>query len=137
MPVKDISPQQAWEILSDNPSTVLLDVRTRVEYEYVGHALNSLNIPWVEAPSWQIDPDFVEKVRMVLKREEQQPLESTAILAICRSGKRSKAALQALAEEGFNVLYNIEEGFEGDLDENGHRNTINGWRFAGLPWRQS
>ncbi len=137
--IKQISPQQAWEILEAEPQALLLDVRTSMEYEYVGHPLNALHIPWMDAPDWNIDTGFVDKVRQALVKRtgSDQRLESVAILAICRSGKRSQAAAEALACQGFNNLYNIEDGFEGDLDNNKQRNTINGWRFADLPWEQS
>lgn len=137
--IKEISSQQAWEILEDDPQAVLLDVRTSMEYEYVGHPLNAMHIPWMDAPDWNIDAGFVDKVRdALLKRSgpDKNP-ESTAILAICRSGKRSRAAAEELASHGFNHLYNIEDGFEGDMDNNKHRNTVNGWRVADLPWEQS
>jgi hypothetical protein len=32
---------------------------------------------------------------------------------------------------------NVTEGFEGDLDAEGHRGNLNGWRARGLAWRQS
>jgi rhodanese-related sulfurtransferase len=137
--IKEISPQQAWEILEEEPQAVLLDVRTSMEYEYVGHPLNALHIPWMDAPDWNIDTEFVNKVRQALAKRigPEQELESIAILAICRSGKRSQAAAEELARQGFENLYNIEDGFEGDLDNNKRRNTINGWRVADLPWEQS
>lgn len=137
--IKEISPQQAWEILEAEPQALLLDVRTSMEYEYVGHPLNALHIPWMDAPDWNIDTGFVDKVRQALVKRtgSEQGLESIAILAICRSGKRSQAAAEELARQGFDNLYNIEDGFEGDLDNNKQRNTINGWRFADLPWEQS
>ncbi len=40
-------------------------------------------------------------------------------------------------QAGYNECYNVIEGFEGDKDADGHRNTKNGWRAAGLPWTQS
>ena len=137
--IKEISSQQAWEILEDDPQAVLLDVRTCMEYEYVGHPINAMHIPWMDAPDWNIDAGFVDKVRdALLKRSEpDKNPESIVILAICRSGKRSKAAAEELANHGFNHLYNIEDGFEGDMDNNKHRNTVNGWRAADLPWEQS
>lgn len=129
--IKSISSQQAWDMLMNNlTAAILLDVRTRMEYEYVGHAPNALNIPWVDLPYWHIDAEFADKVRSEVP-------ENATILAICRSGKRSMAALEKLASCGFANLYNIEDGFEGDLDENGHRNIINGWRATGLPWLQT
>jgi hypothetical protein len=38
---------------------------------------------------------------------------------------------------GWKETYNVLEGFEGDKDGAQHRNTVNGWRKAGLPWNQS
>ena len=137
--IKGISSQQAWEILEGDPQAILLDVRTSVEYEYVGHPLNALHIPWMDAPDWNVDAEFVNKVREALMKRtgtDQDP-GSIAILTICRSGKRSLAAAEELVRQGFNNLYNIEDGFEGNLDNNKHRNTINGWRVASLPWEQS
>ncbi len=137
--IKEISPQQAWEILERDQQAVLLDVRATMEYEYAGHPLNALHIPWQEAPDWKIDVEFVNKVREALIRrtDADQDPETFSILTICRSGKRSQAAAEKLIQNGFEDIYNIGEGFEGVLDNNRHRNTINGWRFAGLPWEQS
>jgi rhodanese-related sulfurtransferase len=47
------------------------------------------------------------------------------------------AAALVLQEAGYLNLTNIEEGFEGGIDDSKHRSTINGWRFHGLPWQQS
>jgi len=137
--IKEISSQQAWEILEGDPQAVLLDVRTSMEYEYVGHPLNAMHVPWMDAPDWNVDARFVDNVRQALVKRSgsDQDLESTVILAICRSGKRSQAAAEELVNHGFNHLYNIEDGFEGDMDNKKHRNTINGWRVANLPWEQS
>ena len=101
--IKEISPQQAWEILEAEPQALLLDVRTSMEYEYVGHPLNALHIPWMDAPDWNIDTGFVDKVRQALVKRtgSEQGLESIAILAICRSGKRSQAAAKELARQDF------------------------------------
>ena len=46
-------------------------------------------------------------------------------------------AAQLLEAQGFNHVYNVLEGFEGERDGNNHRNTINGWRVRQLPWEQS
>lgn len=136
--IKNISALQASEILEADSSAILLDVRTNMEYEYVGHVPNSLHIAWVDAPDWSVDKDFLYKVTQVLSQLSLvQQLESLPILGMCRSGKRSFAALALLRQNGFSQLYNIADGFEGDLDQHRHRNTLNGWRAAGLPWVQS
>lgn len=137
MQIKDLSPTEAWEMLEQSRA-VLLDVRTTMEYQYVGHPVGALHVPWKEAPDWENDPQFVAKVRAALSdRTPDQEPEGIPIMTICRSGKRSLAAAEALARQGFREVYNIGEGFEGDLDEKKHRNTVNGWRFNNLPWEQT
>jgi rhodanese-related sulfurtransferase len=136
--VKEINPPEAWNILENDPAAILIDVRTSMEFEYVGHPLNAVNIPWMEAPDWQVDPGFVNKVRELLShRSVDRAVEKVPVLAICRSGKRSEAAAKALCAEGFKTVFNVTEGFEGDRDGQKHRNHINGWRFHNLPWEQS
>lgn len=135
--IPDVSPAEAWQMLKQSRA-VLLDVRTTMEYQYVGHPVGAVHVPWKEAPDWQTDPQFVAKVKQALTGcNDEEPVEDLPVLTICRSGKRSLAAAEALAQQGFSEVYNIAEGFEGDLDENNHRNTKNGWRFHDLPWEQT
>ena len=56
--------------------------------------------------------------------------------ASCRSGGRSHNAAMIAMQSGYADCYNVLEGFEGDRDAQGHRNTVGGWRAAGLPWVQ-
>ncbi|MFQ5659584.1 MAG: rhodanese-like domain-containing protein [Gammaproteobacteria bacterium] len=137
--IKEISPLQAWEILQSDPKAVLLDVRSSMEYEYVGHPPNAINIPWKEPPEWNVDPDFTDKVRDALQQSclHDGPIEGLPVLAICRSGQRSRAAGEALLAQGFTRVYNIVEGFEGDRNGDKQRGALNGWRFHNLPWEQS
>lgn len=134
----EITPPEAWEILQSNPDAILVDVRTSMEFEYVGHPMNAINIPWKEAPDWQINQDFVAQVKKTLsdRKGAGEDIESLPVLTICRSGKRSMAAAEELIRQGFREVYNIEQGFEGDRDGAKHRSTINGWRFYNLPWEQ-
>ena len=135
--VCDATPEQAWEILRDKPEAVLLDVRTRMEYEYVGHPPGAVHVPWQEIPDWKVRPEFVSEVREALRATGSAAPEQIPVLAMCRSGKRSLAAAEELARQGFREVYNIVEGFEGDRDPDGHRSSVNGWRYRGLPWEQS
>ena len=57
-------------------------------------------------------------------------------MLLCRSGKRTVDAGQALEAAGFQEVVNVLHGFEGDLDEHFQRGRINGWRHDGLPWEQ-
>lgn len=137
--IDEVTPPEAWEMLAKEPRAVLLDVRSRVEFEYVGHPPGAINIPWKDAPDWQVDTAFVDKVRAALAGlySDTERREDLTLLMLCRSGARSRSAGEALLEQGFARVYNVAEGFEGDRDDNNHRNTINGWRVHGLPWEQS
>ena len=137
--IQEITPAEAWEILQSNEEATLFDVRTSMEFEYVGHPVNAINVPWKEAPDWSVNNDFVNQVQQALadKNGKSEGIELMPVLTICRSGKRSMAAAEELARHGFTQLYNVEQGFEGDRDGAKHRSTINGWRVANLPWEQS
>ena len=129
--IKRLNPKQAWSLLEIESSAVLLDVRDRTESAFVGRPVGSINIPWKEAPSWQANPNFVAEAR------QRIPDPNTPVLLLCRSGQRSLDAAKALAEAGYTDVTNVEEGFEGSLDEHKHRGTLGGWRAHGLPWEQS
>ena len=135
----ELTPPQAWDILQETASAVLLDVRSAMEYEYVGHPLGALHVALMEPPDWRPQTQFVERVRQLLALQEEEcgKAEDRPVLVLCRSGKRSGLAAQLLREAGFRHVSNVLEGFEGDRDDNAHRNSINGWRFHNLPWEQS
>jgi len=137
--VDELSPPEAWKRVQHDRQAVLLDVRSKMEFDYVGHPVGALHVPWAEPPDWAADPEFVDKVRAAISAlpGAAAPPEDRAILAICRSGKRSEAAAAALVRAGFRNAVNVAEGFEGDRDGNGHRNSVNGWRVHGLPWEQT
>jgi len=136
--VKPISPSQAWDIMEKNHRVVLIDVRSSMEYLFVGHPQGSVHVPWIDEPDWTVNPNFVTEVRKVMLGGvglDEHDSDAPVIL-ICRSGKRSLEAGRLLLENGFEEVYNIDEGFEGELDERHHRSTTGGWRFRGLPWEQ-
>ena len=128
-----IDPLAAKALLDRETDARLIDVRSTVEFDYVGHPVGAVHVPWKDYPDWQENPDFVAGVAAAIGTDEgcDRP-----ILLICRSGARSYSAAERLGEHGYTQLYNVEEGFEGDKDASQHRGTINGWRFRGLPWEQ-
>lgn len=136
----DISPLSAWEILQSEADAVLVDVRTNAEWAFVGvpdlTALEKeiLLMQWQVFPQMARDSAFNEKLDGML-RECRTGMDS-AVVFICRSGARSRDAAISLTGAGYRRCYNLAGGFEGDLDANGHRGNVNGWKFAGLPWRQ-
>lgn len=137
--VRGLSPQEAWEYLQDNPRAILVDVRSNMEYLFVGHPVGAIHVPWIDEPDWQINPHFVTQIRKLLLGgvcAADGDFSCAPVILICRSGKRSLEAGKLLARNGFKEVYNISEGFEGDLDAGHHRSSIGGWRFRGLPWEQ-
>ena len=137
--INEITPTEAWDILQSEDNAVVLDVRSTMEFHYVGHPIGAVHVPLKEPPGWEVDPGFVDKVRQALRDRcaHGTRAEDLTILSLCRSGQRSMAAAELLEGAGFTRVYNIIEGFEGDRDGNNHRNTINGWRVRQLPWEQS
>jgi rhodanese-related sulfurtransferase len=130
--MKHLTPPEAWLLVQSNPDAVFVDVRMEIEYMYVGHPPGVINLPWYEYPDMTPDPaDFVRQVEREAKGNKSRP-----VVLICRSAKRMLAAGEVLEQAGFTDVINVLEGFEGDLDDNMHRGTVNGWRQRGLPWEQ-
>ncbi|PHS72960.1 MAG: sulfurtransferase [Cycloclasticus sp.] len=129
--ITSISPTQAYEILDNNAQALLIDTRTSIEHSFLGHPIGSILITIKEPPTWEIIPGFVDKVKTIA------PSASTPLVLMCRSGVRSMAAAKRLEQAGYTALYNMDEGFEGDKDDDNHRGTLGGWRFHNLPWEQS
>jgi len=141
--VDEIDPAEAYWHLESGSDAVLIDVRTRAEWAFVGMPdLSALGRPlwpleWVTFPEMARSPDFLDEVA---RRIGGRP--PGRLFFICRSGVRSMAAAQAvaamMARQGMKAdCTNVAEGFEGDLDENGQRGRKNGWKIRGLPWWQS
>jgi rhodanese-related sulfurtransferase len=123
-------PAEAAELLKAAPGARLVDVRTRAEWDYVGRIPGAVQIEWQTYPGGQPNPAFLTQL-------EAQVDPEALVMFICRSGARSHAAAAAAARSGYTQAFNVLEGFEGDKDAAGHRNTVGGWRAAGLPWVQS
>ena len=136
--VISFAPPQAFEFLKENKRAVLIDVRASMEFLFVGHPIGSVHVAWIDEPDWIVNPDFVTEVRKVMLGGigvDEHGGDAPVVL-ICRSGKRSLEAGKLLLNNEFTGVYNISEGFEGELDEAHHRSAVGGWRFHGLPWEQ-
>ena len=132
-----ISPNEAFQMLKEHSNAILIDVRSSMEFLFVGHPKGAVHIAWIDEPDWDINPNFCTEIRqLVLGGVCGEEATHPAIILICRSGKRSLEAGRLLLENGFDHVYNINEGFEGEIDENHQRSTLGGWRFRGLPWEQ-
>jgi len=136
--VKGISPKQAYELVLNDPRAVLIDVRSSMEYLFVGHPVGAIHIAWIDEPDWVVNPHFATQVRQVMLGgiSHSDLVHDVPVVLICRSGKRSLEAGEALVKAGMSAVFNVEEGFEGELDAKHHRSSSGGWRFHGLPWEQ-
>lgn len=135
--VKSLSPRDAWKLLKEHPNAVLIDVRSAMEFLFVGHPVGAINVAWIDEPTWKVNPNFAVEVRkVILGGVSPEKGGSVPVLLICRSGKRSLEAGEVLIQDGLTEIYNIEDGFEGELDDVHHRSSLGGWRHAGLPWEQ-
>ena len=124
-----LTPTEAYAMLQQAPGARLVDVRTRAEWDYVGRVPGAVQIEWQSYPTGQVNPDFLTELRAQVDPE-------APVMFLCRSGVRSNAAAAVASDAGYTQAFNILEGFEGDKDQNGHRNSVGGWRLAGLPWIQ-
>jgi rhodanese-related sulfurtransferase len=123
-------PAEAYEAMRHIPGAKLVDVRTRAEWDFVGRIPGSVAIEWQTYPNSQPNPAFLDQLRAQTEKD-------AVVMFLCRSGARSHAAATAAAQAGYSYSYNILQGFEGDKDALGHRASVGGWQFAGLPWVQS
>ncbi len=134
--LQSMSPTEAWKICQKNSRALLIDIRSSMEYLFVGHPAGAVHVPWIDEPEWVVNPNFVTDIRKLILGGVIGEEGSVPILLICRSGKRSKEAGQLLIDSGIHNVYHIDEGFEGELDDEHHRSTSGGWRFHNLPWQQ-
>ena len=133
----DINITQAWEILSTQNDSILIDVRTPAEWQFTGvPTLKILGkevffIPWLNYPTFDFNNRFFQSF------ESMNISPDSSVLFLCKVGGRSRDAAMALAEKGYPNSHSIEWGFEGQHNEFNQRGQINGWKAAGLPWEQA
>jgi rhodanese-related sulfurtransferase len=158
---KKILSIEAYDMLNTVPDTYLIDVRTRAEYQFVGHPFKAYLFPYMfwstnlakedDKHAYQLGPKnkfFVEEISKVFKKTDN-------LLIMGRDGTRSRLAAKALIDAGYKNIFDVEDGFEGAEfptfeDKNRHkfyrqlakRNKIHafkhrrhyGWQWWGLPW---
>ncbi|MBB5370730.1 MULTISPECIES: rhodanese-like domain-containing protein [unclassified Janthinobacterium] len=124
-----VSAQDAWQLVQANKA-LLVDVRTNEERIFVGHVPESLHVAWATGTSMNRNPRFTRELEAKVRDK------AAVVLLLCRSGKRSALAAEAAAKAGFTNVFNIAQGFEGDLDDQQQRGHSGGWRWHALPWLQ-
>ena len=138
--VEQVSSKDTWTRLTANRSALLVDVRTRAEWAFVGVPdISSLGrqpvfAEWQSFPDNRVDPAFPDRLTAALV--EAGAGVDTDLYFICRSGGRSQLAAETMASAGYGRCHNVSDGFEGPLDADRHRGRLAGWKSAGLPWMQ-
>lgn len=126
-----LTPAESFELLQMVPEARLIDVRTRAELDWIGRPLveagQYAHVEWTLYPGGARNAEFLDTLRQVAQPD-------TPILLLCRSAVRSKAAAELAAQAGFTRAFDILEGFEGNKDAEGHRKSVGGWCWRGLPW---
>jgi rhodanese-related sulfurtransferase len=125
-----LTPAEAFALVESVEGARIVDVRTRAELDFVGRVPGAVLIEWSHYPGGVRNAQFAEQLKLQVERTD------APVMFLCRSGNRSHFAAAVASQLGYSAAFNILEGFEGDKDQNGHRNTVGGWRVAGLPWVQ-
>ena len=105
--IREVTVQDAKELLENNGKFVLLDVREKDEYRE-GHLDRAVSLP----------RGFLE-----IKVETTVPEKSTPIIAYCAGGVRSLLAAKALREMGYRDVVSMSGGYTA-------------WKAAGYKWVQ-
>ncbi len=127
-----VSPKDAWALL-ETGQALLVDVRSTEERKFVGHVPTGLHVAWATGTALTRNPRFVRELEAKLAAHGGK---QAIVLLLCRSGKRSILAAEAATAAGFAHVFNILEGFEGEIDATQQGGKSDGWRFHGLPWVQ-
>lgn len=137
----DITADEAMAILTSDKAAVLVDVRSRPEWQFVGVPdLSAVNkdavlLEWQSYPAMGVNGAFTDTLSAELSRKGV-PADAP-LLFLCRSGARSRSAAMAMTAEGHTRCYNVAGGFEGPPDQDGHRGMVDGWKALKLPWTQN
>jgi rhodanese-related sulfurtransferase len=158
---KEILSIEAYDMLNTVPDSYLIDVRTRAEYQFVGHPYKAYLFPYMFWTDTFVKSDkdlgyqltdknksFIEEIGKVFKKTDN-------LLIISRDGTRSALAAKDLIGAGYQKVFDVKDGFEGSEfptfeDANRHKfyrqlaktNKIYGyghrrhygWQWWGLPW---
>ena len=116
--IKHIKSSEIKKFIESNSNTVLLDVRTKDEWETVGKPdTKDLGIKTFFITISQ-DQSFLDNVKQNINKDNQ-------VLVMCAAGGRSIVAANLLANEGYKTV-NVSDGFSGNGEDLG-------WKGLGLP----
>ena len=125
--MREVSPQEAFNLMQNDPEYIYLDVRSVPEFE-AGHAPRAINIPILHlTPGVGMTPneDFPQVVEATLAKDAK-------LVVGCKSGMRSARACEILEQMGYANIANIRGGFVGMTDNFG-KVVEPGWSMLNLP----
>jgi len=122
-----LTANQTHELLkTDNQQILFVDIRNQAELASIGMPrLIDANIPYLLTKKNEkkvkkvVNPDFVSALEQKLAKKSLD--KQSTIILICREGRRSPLAVNALAKLGYNKVYSVIDG-------------VKGWQKGGLPW---
>ena len=123
--IKQIPSSKIKEFIKQNPKSILLDVRTREEWDQIGKPDGDK----IAIKTYFLSSQFQGRVineNFVKEFENLKIDKNCEILVMCGSGNRSQRATELLSEKGFKCL-NVSDGFRGDGVEK------IGWKNNQLP----
>ncbi len=158
---KQILSIEAYDMLNTVPDTYLIDVRTRPEYQFVGHPINAYLFPYLfwegrlSKDGDRYEYDMGKKNKAFIKEIGKLFKKTDNLLILSRDGTRSALAAKDLMDAGYKKVYEVEDGFEGSqfpVFKDQHKNKFYrqlakrnkiysfnhrrhyGWQWWGLPW---
>jgi rhodanese-related sulfurtransferase len=125
-----LTPLDSYELLQLDSKCILIDVRTKAELDWIGKpdikAEQYVHIEWLFYPGSSQNPQFISLLKDLPKHN--------SLVFLCRSGIRSKMAVQTAIDIGMLNAIDILGGFEGQRSSQGHRKSVDGWCYSKLPW---
>ena len=123
--IKQIPSNKIQDFVKENPKSVLLDVRTKEEWDQIGKPDGDK----IGIKTYFLSLQFQGRIINENFTKEFENLnidKNCEVLVICGSGNRSQRAAELLTEKGFKCS-NISDGFRGDGGEK------IGWKNSQLP----
>ena len=123
--IKQLAAKDIRSYLMAESNSVLLDVRTKEEWETIGKpegekiGLKTYFLSIQFGNERIFNENFVQEFKNLAINQDKN------ILIICRSGARSQFAAELLNKENYTCI-NVSDGFEGNQENVG-------WKRSGLP----
>ncbi len=123
--IKQLASKDIKDYLITKPNSVLLDVRTKEEWDTIGKpdgekiGLKTYFLSIQFGDERIFNENFIQEFKNLKINQDKN------ILITCRSGARSQFAVELLTKENYTCV-NISDGFEGNQENVG-------WKKSDLP----